>query len=222
MKFGIHFQLPCYGSQSAVLRYRDTIEQSVHAETLGFESVWPVEQHFNSDLSITPAPLLLLAALAERTTRMRLGIAIVLVPLSHPLRIAEEIATLDVLSSGRVEFGVGRGAIPIHFKAFGVPQSESRERFSEALELILKAWKEPRVSYRGEFFQVEDVAVVPKPVQHPYPPVRVAANSVDTFELMGRAGYPNLCCNSDQSISEDSGQRGAVSLSAARRGSSGL
>jgi alkanesulfonate monooxygenase SsuD/methylene tetrahydromethanopterin reductase-like flavin-dependent oxidoreductase (luciferase family) len=190
MKFGIHYQLPCYGSQSPVQRYRDTIEQSVHAETLGFESVWPVEQHFNADLSITPAPLLLLAALAERTRRIRLGIAIVLVPLSHPLRIAEEIATLDVLSNGRVEFGAGRGAIPIHFKAFGVAQSESRERFSEALELILKAWREQRVSHHGKFFQVEDVSVVPRPVQHPYPPVRVAANSVDTFELMGRAGYP--------------------------------
>src|SRR5437879_877284 len=153
MKFGIHFQLPCYGSQSAVLRYRDTIEQSVHAETLGFESVWPVEQHFNSDLSITPAPLLLLAALAERTTRMRLGIAIVLVPLSHPLRIAEEIATLDVLSNGRVEFGVGRGAIPSHFRGFGVKQSDSRERLFEELEIIRRAWTQERCSYSGRFYQ---------------------------------------------------------------------
>ena len=96
MKFGLHYQLPCFGSQSPVQRYRDTIEQSVHAEALGFESVWPVEQHFNADLSITPAPLLLLAALAERTRTLRLGIAIVLLPLSHPIRIAEEIATLDV------------------------------------------------------------------------------------------------------------------------------
>jgi natural product biosynthesis luciferase-like monooxygenase protein len=190
MKFGIHYQLPCYGSQSPVQRYRDTLEQSVHAETLGFESVWPVEQHFNADLSITPAPLLLLAALAERTRSIRLGIAIVLVPLSHPLRIAEEIATLDVLSNGRVEFGVGRGAIPIHFTAFGVPQSESRERFAESLELILKAWTHERVSHDGRFFNIRDIQVVPKPVQRPYPPVRVAANSIDTFELMGREGYP--------------------------------
>src|SRR5579863_9382350 len=127
MKFGLHFQLPCYGPQSPVQRYRDTLEQSVHAEALGFESVWPVEQHFNSDLSITPAPLLLLAALAERTRTLRLGIAIVLLPLSHPLRIAEEVATLDVISNGRVEFGIGRGAIPSHFRAFGVPLSENRE-----------------------------------------------------------------------------------------------
>src|ERR1700686_2591416 len=127
MKFGLHYQLPCYGSQTPVQRYRDTIEQSVYAEALGFESAWPVEQHFNADLSITPAPLLLLAALAERTRTLRLGIAIVLLPLSHPLRVAEEIATLDVLSNGRVEFGVGRGSVPSHFLGFGIPQAESRE-----------------------------------------------------------------------------------------------
>jgi alkanesulfonate monooxygenase SsuD/methylene tetrahydromethanopterin reductase-like flavin-dependent oxidoreductase (luciferase family) len=190
MKFGLHYQLPCYGSQSPVQRYRDTIEQSVHGEELGFESVWPVEQHFNSDLSITPAPLLLLAALAERTQTLRLGIAIVLLPLSHPLRIAEEIATLDVLSNGRVEFGVGRGAIPTHFAGFGVPQAESRDRFVEALAVIVKAWSEERVSHAGRFFKVENVAVVPKPVQQPYPPIRAAANSPETFELMGRMGLP--------------------------------
>jgi alkanesulfonate monooxygenase SsuD/methylene tetrahydromethanopterin reductase-like flavin-dependent oxidoreductase (luciferase family) len=190
MKFGLHYQLPCYGSQSPVQRYRDTIEQSVHAEELGFESVWPVEQHFNSDLSITPAPLLLLAALAERTRTLRLGVAIVLLPLSHPLRVAEEIATLDVLSNGRVEFGIGRGAIPTHFMGFGIPQAESRERFVEALEVILKAWTNDRVSHAGRFFKVDNLAVVPKPVQQPHPPIRAAANSVETFEHMGRMGLP--------------------------------
>src|SRR5713226_3208358 len=153
MKFGLHYQLPCYGSQSPVQRYRDTLEQSVHAEALGFESVWPVEQHFNADLSITPAPLLLLAAVAERTKALRLGIAIVLLPLSHPIRVAEEIATLDVLSNGRVEFGVGRGAIPTHFAGFGVPQAESRDRFVEALEVIVQAWTKERVSHAGRFFR---------------------------------------------------------------------
>lgn len=190
MKFGLHYQLPCYGSQSPVRRYRDTIEQSVHAESLGFESVWPVEQHFNSELSITPAPLLLLAALAERTRTMRLGIAIVLLPLSHPLRVAEEIAVLDVISNGRVEFGVGRGTIAAHFSGFGLAQSESRDRFLEALEVILKAWSHERTSHHGRFFQFDNIAVVPKPVQRPYPPLLAAANSAETFELMGRMGYP--------------------------------
>src|SRR6202795_1941453 len=124
MKFGLHYQLPCYGTQSPVQRYRDTLEQSVHAEALGFESVWPVEQHFNADLSITPAPLLMLAALTSVTRTIRLGIAVVLLPLWHPVRGAEEVAALDVLSNGRVEFGVGRGSIPTHFAGFGVAQAE--------------------------------------------------------------------------------------------------
>jgi alkanesulfonate monooxygenase SsuD/methylene tetrahydromethanopterin reductase-like flavin-dependent oxidoreductase (luciferase family) len=190
MKFGLHYQLSLSASQSAVQRYRDTIEQAVHAEELGFESIWPVEQHFITDLSILPAPLLLLAAISERTKSLRLGIAIVLLPLAHPLRVAEEIGTLDVLSNGRVEFGIGRGALPAHFSGFGVPQSESRDRFLEGLEIILAAWANDRVSFRGHFFQIENLQVVPKPVQQPHPPIRVASNSIDTFELMGRLGYP--------------------------------
>jgi natural product biosynthesis luciferase-like monooxygenase protein len=190
MKFGLHYQLPCSGSQSPVQRYRDTIDQAAYAETLGFESVWPVEQHFNPNLSISPAPLLMLSALAERTRTLRLGIAIVLLPLSHPIRVAEEIATLDVISNGRVEFGIGRGSIPTHFSGFGLNQAESRERMLESLELILQAWTSERLSFQGKFYHVDNLAVVPKPVQQPHPPVRIAANSADTFELSGRMGYP--------------------------------
>ena len=190
MKFGLHYQLPCTGTQSPVQRYRDTIEQAVHAESLGFESIWPVEQHFNPQLSIMPAPLLLLTAVAERTTTLRLGIAIVLLPLSHPLRVAEEIAVLDVISNGRVEFGIGRGSIPTHFSGFGIDQTESRGRMMEALDMIRQAWTSERVSFHGQFYSVDDIAVVPKPVQQPHPPIRAAANSLDTFELMGRLGYP--------------------------------
>jgi hypothetical protein len=112
MKFGLHYQLPCYGSQSPVQRYRDTLEQSVHAEALGFESVWPVEQHFNADLSITPAPLLLLAALAERTRTLRLGVAIVLLPLSHPIRVAEEIALWTYSAMAGWNSGLAAGPFP--------------------------------------------------------------------------------------------------------------
>jgi len=190
MKFGLHYQLPCSGSQSPVQRYRDTLDQAIYAEALGFESVWPVEQHFNPNLSILPSPLLMLAALAERTRTLRLGIAIVLLPLSHPIRVAEEIATLDVLSNGRVEFGIGRGSIPTHFTGFGLHQAESRERMLESLEIILQAWTSERLSFQGKFYQINDLSIVPKPVQQPHPPIRVAANSVDTFELMGQLGYP--------------------------------
>jgi alkanesulfonate monooxygenase SsuD/methylene tetrahydromethanopterin reductase-like flavin-dependent oxidoreductase (luciferase family) len=190
MKFGVHYQMPCRPEQSAVQRYRDTIEQAVHAEALGFESVWPVEQHFNPELSISPAPLLLLSAIAERTEHLRLGIAIILLSLAHPVRVAEEISTLDVISNGRVEFGVGRGSIPTHFSGFGLQQSESRERMVEGLELILRAWESERFSFHGQFYHVDNIALVPRPVQQPYPPVRIAANSADTFAWAGKHGYP--------------------------------
>ena len=190
MKFGLHFQLPCRPEQSAVQRYRDTIEQAVHAEALGFESVWPVEQHFNPELSISPAPLLMLSAIAERTENLRLGIAIVLLSLSHPVRVAEEIATLDVISNGRVEFGVGRGSIPTHFSGFGLKQSESRERMVEGLDLMLQAWVSERFSFHGQFYHADNLSIVPRPVQHPHPPIRIAANSPDTFEWAGQQGYP--------------------------------
>jgi len=190
MKFGLHYLLSCAATQSPVQRYRDTIEQAARAEALGFESVWPVEQHFNRGVSILPCPTLLLAAIAERTRTLRLGTAITQLPLAHPARIAEEIATLDVLSGGRVEFGVGRGGNPIHFAGLGVPMDESRDRMVEALDYIRQAWTQERFSFQGRFFQADDLALVPQPIQRPHPPIRIAANSAETAEFAGREGYP--------------------------------
>jgi alkanesulfonate monooxygenase SsuD/methylene tetrahydromethanopterin reductase-like flavin-dependent oxidoreductase (luciferase family) len=192
MKFGLHYLLSCSESQSPSQRYRDTMEQAVRAEGLGFESVWPVEQHFNQIQSALPCPTLLLAAIASRTETLRLGTAIVQLPLAHPMRTAEEIATLDVLSGGRVEFGVGRGSQALHFGAFGVPLSESRDRMVEALDYIHAAFTQDRFSFHGRFFHADNVGLVPKPVQRPHPPIRVAANGPDSFELAGRRGYPIL------------------------------
>jgi alkanesulfonate monooxygenase SsuD/methylene tetrahydromethanopterin reductase-like flavin-dependent oxidoreductase (luciferase family) len=104
--------------------------------------------------------------------------------------MAEEAATADVLSNGRLEFGVGRGTAPVHYTGYNVPQEESRERFEETLEVILKAWTNERFSYRGKYFHAEDLSVVPKPVQKPHPPIRLAANSPDTFTIAGRLGFP--------------------------------
>jgi alkanesulfonate monooxygenase SsuD/methylene tetrahydromethanopterin reductase-like flavin-dependent oxidoreductase (luciferase family) len=190
MKYGLHFLLSCADDQWPVARYRATVEQAARAESLGFESVWPVEHHLNPAVSISPCPSLLLAAIAERTTRLRLGTAIVQLPLAHPLRVAEEIATLDVLSGGRVECGVGRGANPTHFAGFGVPMAESRDRMTEALAYIRRAWTQERFSFRGRFYQADDLTLAPRPVQRPHPPVRVAANSVDTAAWAGRQGLP--------------------------------
>jgi natural product biosynthesis luciferase-like monooxygenase protein len=192
MQFGLHFLMSCADDQSPVARYRETLEQAVRAEALGFESVWPVEHHFNPAVSILPCPSLLLAAVAARTTALRLGTAIVQLPLAHPVRVAEELAALDVLSGGRVEVGVGRGGNPSHFAGFGVPMAESRDRMIESLRLIRRLWTEPNVSFRGRFHSVDDLTLAPRPVQRPHPPLRVAANSPDTAEWAGREGYPIL------------------------------
>ena len=190
MKFGLHYLLSCADGQSPLERYRETVEQATRAEALGFESVWPVEHHFHRAVSVLPCPTLLLAAIAARTSTLRLGTAIIQLALGHPLRVAEELATLDVLSGGRVEFGVGRGSNPSHFAGFGVPMSESRARMVEALDYIQHAWTAERFSFRGMFFQADDLALVPRPIQQPHPPIRVAANSAETAAWAGREGYP--------------------------------
>lgn len=189
MQFGIHFQLSCAADQSPLQRYRDTIDQAVAAEALGFESVWPVEQHFDAASSILPAPMMLLAALSARTTTLRLGTAVALLSLAHPVRVAEEITTLDVLSDGRAECGVGRGQDPAHFAGLGVPQAESSARFAEGIEILRRALTEEQFTHDGEFHQMSNLTVVPRPVHQP-PPIRIAANSAESFALAGRLGLP--------------------------------
>jgi alkanesulfonate monooxygenase SsuD/methylene tetrahydromethanopterin reductase-like flavin-dependent oxidoreductase (luciferase family) len=115
---------------------------------------------------------------------------VVLLPLQHPLRVAEDAATVDILSQGRLEVGVGRGAIAIHFQGFNVPVEESRERFEEALTIIERAWTQETCAFAGTYWQVPETAVVPKPLQTPHPPLRIAANSPETAAFAGAHGYP--------------------------------
>src|SRR5262249_5923967 len=122
--------------------------------------------------------------------RIRIGTAVTLLPLHHPLHCAEQAAMADILSGGRLEFGVGRGSIPTPFHGFRVPVAENRARFDEALEIIRLAWTQERVSYQGRFYQVENLRVVPKPVQRPHPPLRVAVHTAESFEHVGGLGLP--------------------------------
>ena len=177
---GLHFQLPAHPSTPHQQRFRDTIEQAVVGEALGFESVWPVEQHFDADVSLLSSPLLLLAAIAERTQQLRLGTAILLAPLHHPLRLASDVATLDVLSGGRVECGLGRGMDPAHFARFGLVRQDGHAELDTTIAALRRAWTD------------EHDSVHPRPIQQPHPPIRVAANSIDTFRHAGRAGLPIL------------------------------
>ncbi len=108
----------------------------------------------------------------------------------HPLRIAEEAATVDQVSKGRLIFGVGRSGLPRTYEAYGIPYAESKDRFAETLHVIEQAWSQPRFSHEGQYFNFDNVAVTPKPYQKPLPPIRVAASSPDTFPAIGKLGYP--------------------------------
>ncbi len=190
MKFGFFFQLPCAPQQTERARYRDTLAQIEHGDRLGFDTAWLAELHFYPEFSVMSAPLIVAAAAAQRTAQIRFGMAVSLLPLSDPIRTAEEAATVDILSDGRLVFGVGRGTNPLHYGGFNIPMQESRERFSEALDIVTQAWTADTVNYTGKYYQVKDVAVYPKPLQKPHPPIRIATNSSDTFPLAGQLGYP--------------------------------
>src|SRR5262245_11190642 len=192
MKFGLFYQLPCAPEQNEMTRYHETIEQIVYADELGFDTAWLVELHFNRPFSFMPAPLILAAANAQQTQRIRLGTAVSLLPLQHPLRTAEDAATVDILSQGRLEFGVGRGTIALHFQGFDVSRDESRERFEEALAIIEQAWTQDTCAFEGKYFQIPPTMVAPKPLQMPHPPLRIAANSPETAAFAGERGYAVL------------------------------
>jgi alkanesulfonate monooxygenase SsuD/methylene tetrahydromethanopterin reductase-like flavin-dependent oxidoreductase (luciferase family) len=151
--------------------------------------MWLAELHFAPDRSVLASPLILAAAIAQRTRRMKIGTAVQVLPLCHPLRLAEEAATVDQISDGRLIFGVGRSGFAHTYQAYGVPYDESRERFTETLEIVKRAWTEERFSYRGKYFAFDKVALVPKPRQKPYPPIRIAATSVDTYAAIGTLGH---------------------------------
>jgi alkanesulfonate monooxygenase SsuD/methylene tetrahydromethanopterin reductase-like flavin-dependent oxidoreductase (luciferase family) len=189
MRFGFFDQLPCASGFSEHQRYRDILAQIELGDGLGFDTVWLGEIHFSRSFSILADPLMVLGAAAQRTTRIRLGTAVTLLPLHNPIKIAEEAATADILSDGRLEFGVGRG-VAYQYRGFGIPQEESRERFEEALDFMLQAWSNESFSFEGKHFRARDLSIVPRPVQSPHPPVRVAANSPDTFPFSGRRQLP--------------------------------
>jgi alkanesulfonate monooxygenase SsuD/methylene tetrahydromethanopterin reductase-like flavin-dependent oxidoreductase (luciferase family) len=190
MRFGFFDQLPRADWQSESQRYQDILAQVELGDKLGFNTAWLGELHFIPSISCLPSPLMILAAAAQRTERIRLGTAVTLLPLHNPVKMAEDAATLDVLSGGRLEFGVGRGAAPVYFAGYNVPQEETRERFEESLEIILQAWTSERLSYQGKYWRIQDLTLTPKPVQKPYPPIRIAANSPETFAIAGREGFP--------------------------------
>jgi alkanesulfonate monooxygenase SsuD/methylene tetrahydromethanopterin reductase-like flavin-dependent oxidoreductase (luciferase family) len=190
MEFGMFHEFPALPGRSDTDAFAEAMEQVDAAERWGLDAMWLAELHFNPRRSVLSFPLGLAAAIAARTERMKIGIAVQVLPLAHPLRLAEEAATVDQLSRGRLIMGVGRSGFPRTYEAYGIPYAESRERFAEALEIMKQAWTEPRFSYHGKFHRFDNVAATPRPYQQPWPELRVAATSPDTFPTNGKAGLP--------------------------------
>lgn len=180
-EFGLFYQLPQADGQDVPQRYRDTIDQVVHGDQVGWDAAWLAEMHFVREFSVLPSPMLTMAAIAARTERIRLGTGVALLPLVDPIRTAEDAATLDIISNGRLEFGVGRGSIGEHFAGFNVDIADRDSRFEEALTVIRQAWLDGPVNFEGDHFRYRNVQVVPKPIQRPGPPIRIAANSDESF-----------------------------------------
>ena len=190
MEFGLFVEFPSREGTTQAQIFKDSMELIQAAEDSGSEGVWLAEYHFDPGRSVLSAPVTVAGAVAARTKKVKIGLAVHVLPLRNPVQIAEEIATLDHLSDGRLDFGIGRAAFPRIYQGYGFDYAESRDRFDECLEIILRSWTEERFSFKGKFYQYDDLCVVPKPLQKPHPPIRIGATSEDTFELVGRMGYP--------------------------------
>lgn len=190
MEFGMFHEFPTQPGGSHAAAFDEAMEQVDAAERAGLDVMWLAELHFEPRRSVLSAPLTVAAAIAARTRRIKIGIAVQVLPLCHPLRLAEEVATVDQLSRGRLIFGVGRSGVAQTYAAYGIPYAESRERFGEILDIVERAWREPSLSYQGHHHRFADAIVVPQPYQKPGPPIRVAASTPDTFPAIGRRGLP--------------------------------
>ena len=169
--------------------YQGFIDYVQEAERLDYQSLFMVEHHFTGQGQVS-ASLTLLAYLAARTSRIRLGTAVVVLPWHNPVLVAEQVATLDLLSGGRFDFGVGKGYRLAEFNGFCIPPEEATERFDEAIEVIRRAWtSEGRFSHHGKRWQFEDVVVEPAPVQRPHPPLWLAAGSAESIRRAARDGF---------------------------------
>ncbi len=167
MEFGMFHQFPAVPGCGDAVSFAEGFAQIEAAEALGLDVMWLAELHFDPERSVLSAPLSIASAIAARTRRIRIGIAVQVLPLCHPLRLAEEAATVDQISGGRLIFGVGRSGLPRTYEDYGVSYAESRERFVEVLDILERAWAEPPVSYDGKFYKFHNIRVTPKPYQKP-------------------------------------------------------
>jgi alkanesulfonate monooxygenase SsuD/methylene tetrahydromethanopterin reductase-like flavin-dependent oxidoreductase (luciferase family) len=193
MKLCLFTEVQCPPGTPPEQRLDDLLEQAVLADTLGYHALWISEIHFQPAFSLLAAPYVVLGAIAARTRRLRLGVAVNILPVHHPVQLAEQAATLDVLSHGRVDFVVGRGHLHSRvYEGFGADGQRSQAVMEESLAVIRAAWTMDTLQFHGAHYDVPEVVVTPKPVQQPHPPIYVAATSPESVEAAARQGL-DLC-----------------------------
>ncbi len=198
MKFGTFYehQLPRPWKPGAELKlFQDALDQVELADKLGIDHMWEVEHHFLEEYAHSSAPEIFLAACSQRTKQIRLGHGIVLLPpkYNHPARVAERIATLDLVSNGRVEFGTGESSAEAELGGFLIPRGDKREMWLESLGAIARMFVEdPFLGHEGKYFSMPVRNVVPKPVQKPHPPLWVACSRRETIHLAAKLGIGAL------------------------------
>jgi alkanesulfonate monooxygenase SsuD/methylene tetrahydromethanopterin reductase-like flavin-dependent oxidoreductase (luciferase family) len=192
MHFGLNMECDYIQGKTEQEAFNEVFAQVDLAEAVGLDGVWLAERHFASggrgQPSIAAAPIILATAIAARTRQLRVGTGVYVLPLNHPIRIAEEVATLDYVSQGRFALGVGRSGFTTAYEGYGYAYGESRELLQECLDILVQAWTQERFSYAGKYYQLHDVCVTPKPLQKPHPPIYMAATTAESFPIAGRKG----------------------------------
>ncbi len=188
-EFGVFHEFQRRPGQSEAEAFTTAFDQVDAAERWGLDAIWLPEIHMAPDRSVCAVPMTIASAIAARTRHIKIGTGVQVLPLCQPLRLAEDAATVDHISRGRLLFGVGRSGFPRAYEAYGISYGESPERFAEVLEVVRRAWTEEKFSFAGKYYNYENVSIVPKPYHRPHPPIRIAANREDTFISAGRQGY---------------------------------
>jgi luciferase family oxidoreductase group 1 len=188
MNFGTFLLMQSPSARSSQEIYTRAIDVAQAAESLGFHNVWLAEHHF-STYGYLSRPAQLATFIAAKTSRIRVGTAVIVVPLHHPLVVAEEIATLDLLAGGRLDVGLGRGYQYYEFERFGLELESGRARWEESIDIILKAFDGRPFTYDGKLFKIPETTVFPQPLQKPRPPIWITAQSPDSVEAAVRRGF---------------------------------
>jgi alkanesulfonate monooxygenase SsuD/methylene tetrahydromethanopterin reductase-like flavin-dependent oxidoreductase (luciferase family) len=188
MKIGIALNMLNHPGRSDASVVTEHLAMADLAEPLGFDSIFALEHHFTG-YAMSPAPTQLLSYFAGRTKRVQLGTAVIVLPWHDPVRVAEQIALLDILCGGRCLFGFGRGAASVEYEGFRVPMGEARPRFVEAAQIVVKALSNDSFEHDGEFFHIPRTAIRPRPISHPERRFYASAVSPDSAEIMAKLGF---------------------------------